>query len=93
MEGWGCLAAGIKKMDKQALALYKNNPKKARKLLTSYCETQANQVVKDWWEFAWILIARYDDGYINAPEKMVQEVGYPKNWYDKSNWSKGPTKY
>ena len=84
---------GIKHMDKKALALYKKNPKKARQLITSYCKTQANQVVKSWWDFAWTLVARYDDGYINAPGKMAQEVGYPKNWYKKSEWPNGPTAY
>ena len=84
---------GIKKMDEQALALYKKDPEKAQQLLTTYCETQANQVVKDWWEFAWILVARYDDGYVNAPGKMAQEVGYPEDWYDKSEWPNGPTSY
>jgi dipeptidase len=83
----------IKKMDKEALALYRLDPEKAQQLITNYCETQANQVVKDWWVFAWTLVARYDDGYINAPEKMAQEVGYPKDWYDKSGWINGPTTY
>jgi hypothetical protein len=50
-------------------------------------------IVKDWWKFAWILVARYDDGYVNAPGKMAQEVGYPKGWYDKSEWHNGPTTY
>jgi dipeptidase len=84
---------GIKKMDEQALALYKQDPEKARQLLTDYCETQANQVVKDWWDFAWLLVARYDDGYVNAPGKMAQEVGYPREWYDKAEWKDGPTSY
>jgi len=84
---------GIKKMDAQALILYKKDPAKARDLLTTYCETQASQVVKDWWEFAWTLVARYDDGYVNAPGKMAQEVGYPKDWYQKSKWPTGPTTY
>ncbi len=83
----------IRKMDEKALALYKEDPIKAQQLLTTYCETMANRVVKAWWEFAWVLVARYDDGYINAPEKMAQEVGYPDDWYDKSNWQEGPTKY
>jgi dipeptidase len=84
---------GIKIMDAQALTLYKKDPAKARDLLTEYCETQANQVVKDWWEFAWTLVARYDDGYVNAPGKMAQETGYPKDWYPKSKWPHGPTVY
>jgi dipeptidase len=84
---------GIKKMDEQALALYKQDPKKAQQLLTTYCKTLANQVVKDWWKFAWTLVARYDDGYVNAPGKMAQEVGYPKDWYGQSEWPNGPTTY
>ncbi len=85
--------ASIEKMDKQALALYKQDPAKVPPLLTEYCETQANQVVGEWWKLAWGLVARYDDGYVNAPEKMAQEVGYPKEWYGKSEWPNGPTSY
>lgn len=83
----------IKQMDEQALALYKQDPAKAIQLLTTFCLNQADQVVKYWWELAWQLVARYDDGYINEPEKMAQEIGYPKAWYDKSEWIDGPTTY
>jgi dipeptidase len=83
----------INETDKQALALYKQDPDKARELLTAFCENQANQVVQDWWDFAWLLVARYDDGYVNAPGKMAREVGYPDEWYDKSEWKDGPTSY
>jgi len=83
----------IKNMDEQALALYKQDPAKAIQLLTTFCRNQADQVVKYWWELAWQLVARYNDGYINEPEKMAQEIGYPKAWYDKSEWINGPTTY
>jgi len=83
----------IKKTDEQALALYQKDPARVRQLLTTCCATQANHVVRDWWELAWTLVARYDDGYVNAPGKMVQEVGYPKDWCDKSEWPSGPTTY
>ncbi len=42
---------------------------------------------------AWKLVAKYSDGYVNEPGKMAQEVGYTKEWYDKSEWKNGPTKY
>jgi dipeptidase len=84
---------GLKQTDFQAFGLYKKEPDKVRPLLTEYCETQANEVVKKWWELAWTLVARYDDGYVNAPGKMAQEVGYPEEWYSKSNWPYGPTSY
>ena len=83
----------VKKMDKQALEVYKKNPAKARDLLTEFSKNQAGQVVKSWWDFAWLLVARYDDGYVNAPGKMAQEVGYPDEWYKKSKWPDGPTTY
>jgi dipeptidase len=84
---------GIKKMDEEARALYKEEPEKVHQLLTRYCETQANQVVKSWWNLAWNLVASYADGYVNAPEKMAQEVGYPEAWYGQSEWPNGPTTY
>lgn len=83
----------IRKMDQEALSLHKKDPAKARELLTTFCETQANQVVEDWWKLAWILVARYDDGYVNMPGKMAQEVGYPEDWYPKTDWSNGPKTY
>lgn len=84
---------GIKEMDEKILEVYQQDPRKAREMLTSYCKEQANQVIEDWWDFAWTLVARYDDGYVNAPGKMAQEVGYPEEWYEKSNWPQGPTSY
>ena len=87
------LIESIKEIDKQALALYKEDPQKAQELLTTYCKTQANQVVEEWWNLAWNLVARYDDGYVNAPEEMAQEVGYPEYWYGKAEWPNGPTSY
>ncbi len=87
------LVDGIQRMDEQAAAIYKENPEKARSLLTTYCETQADQIVKDWWSFAGLLIAKYSDGYVNEPGKMAQEVGYPKEWYDLCEWTNGPTSY
>jgi hypothetical protein len=87
------LFESIKEMDKKALALYKQYPEKVPPLLTEYCETQANQVVAGWWKLAWDLVARYDDGYVNAPGKMAQEVGYPKDWYEKTEWKNGPKSY
>ena len=83
----------LKVMDEEALKVYKEDPVKARKMLTKYSKTQANKIVKEWWELAWKLVAKYSDGYVNEPGKMAQEVGYPKEWYKRSEWKNGPTKY
>ncbi|MEA3456895.1 MAG: C69 family dipeptidase, partial [Campylobacterota bacterium] len=49
----------LKAMDEEALKVYKKDPKKAREMLTEYSKTQANRVVKEWWELAWKLVAKY----------------------------------
>jgi hypothetical protein len=84
---------GMARLDQEALSLYAQDPERARQLLTTYCRTQAHQVVDTWWDLAWYLVARYDDGYVSAPENMAHEVGYPRDWYDKSEWPDGPTSY
>jgi len=83
----------IKKMDEMALKAYKKDPVKARQMLTEYSKIQANRIVKDWWKLAWKLVAKYSDGYVNEPGKMAQEVGYPEEWYRRSEWKNGPIKY
>jgi dipeptidase len=83
----------IKAMDAKALDLYNQDSQKARELLTTFCENQANQVVRDWWNFAWLLVARYADGFVSSPGDMAKPVGYPKDWYMKTNWPQGPTSY
>ena len=83
----------IKAMDEKALDLYNQDSQKARELLSTFCENQANQVVRDWWNFAWLMVARYADGFVSSPEDMAKPVGYPKDWYMKTNWPDGPTGY
>ncbi len=53
----------------------------------------AEPVVERWWSLADILIARYDDSYVNSPDDMVVEVGYPQWWLDKAGYSGGPVGY
>jgi dipeptidase len=76
-----------------ALQLYKKDPALARKFLTDYCSDNAARVVKEWWALADMLIVKYDDGYISTPEKIAQEVGYPKWWRYKVGWQRGPISY
>jgi len=83
----------VKEMDKKALEIYKKDPKKAKEMLTKFSKEEANYVAKEWWKLAWRLVAKYSDGYVNEPNNMAQEVGYPKEWYEKSRWKDGPTSY
>ncbi len=80
-------------MDMKAAELYKSDPEKAIEMITEYCEKQANETVREWWSFAWLLVAKYADGYVNTPGAMAKEVGYPDDWYQKSSWPQGPVSY
>ena len=61
-----------------ALELYKKDPALAVKYLTNYSNDAANRVVDRWWKLADELVAKYDDGYVNA----LDSVGYPTWWLD-----------
>jgi len=54
---------------------------------------QAKQAVEDWWKFSERLIAEYSDGYVNTPDHMARQVGYPKEWLERTTWPKGPISY
>jgi len=84
---------GTKEVEKHALKTYKNDPVQAKKMLSEFSRNNAMNVYRTWWELAWKLVAKYSDGYVNEPGKMAQEVGYPKAWYEKSEWKNGPIRY
>jgi dipeptidase len=84
---------GTKKIEKEAIKIYKTDPKKAKKILGEFSQESAINTYRTWWELAWRLVAKYSDGYVNEPDKMAQEVGYPDDWYEHSEWKNGPTHY
>jgi len=61
--------------------------------ITGFCDANADSVVNAWWDFADLMIVKYDDGYINTPGHMAHEVGYPEEWLNESGWLQGPTSY
>lgn len=61
--------------------------------ITDFCGSNADSVVAEWWDFADLMIVKYDDGYINSPGHMAHEVGYPQPWLDESGWQHGPVSY
>lgn len=51
------------KLEEEALALYKKDPKKAKALLTKYCLDQADQAVAAYWKLADKLWLRYSGNF------------------------------
>jgi dipeptidase len=62
-------------------------------LLTSWCASNADSVSTVWWGLSETFIVRYDDGYVNSPEHMAHEVGYPHRWLVTTEWVDGPILY
>lgn len=81
-------------IERKAADLYKKSPGAVRNLLTKYCHDNAEKYVPLWWELGKTLIMKYADGYINEPpDKMAQEVDYPKWWKKSAHFENGPKTY
>lgn len=70
----------------------------SRDELTALCNTNADAVVKVWWELADRLIAKYSDGYINPKPSRPQNtmaigIGYSSDWLRLTNYKNGPISY
>lgn len=68
-------------VENAALMLYEQDPELAITFLTDYSNSAVNRVVDAWWDFADMLIAKYNDGYIwqktkGYPEWWLKAVGY-----------------
>jgi len=62
-------------------------------VLAAWCASNADSVVSLWWGLSESLITKYDDGYVNSPEHMAHEVGYPHRWLVTTEWVEGPVRY
>lgn len=74
-------------IEAKAVELYKKDPQQAKKYLTEYSNTSLQKVVDDWWALGELLIAKYNDGYLNLPE-TAKSVGYPQEWLDATTFGK-----
>ncbi|CEG40942.1 peptidase [Plasmopara halstedii] len=52
----------------------------------------AEEVVAQWWQLAWTLIAKYSDGYMTTGEAPEQQasIGYPAWWLQASEFATWP---
>lgn len=81
-------------VDQAALTLYKNgNEKLCREYLTSFCRTNAEQVISQWWKLSGNLIVKYNNGCITTEKEVMKLVGYPEWWLKTAGYYKGPISY
>jgi dipeptidase len=52
----------------------------------------AEQVVAQWWQLAWTLVAKYSDGYMTTGEAsdQMKSIGYPAQWLQASEFATWP---
>jgi dipeptidase len=60
--------------------------------LTSYCKSNTEYIMSQWWDLFHFISSKYCDGCINIP-KAGQKIGYPQWWKDSVGYKKGPTSY
>jgi len=80
-------------IDKEALALYNEDPMAAREFLTGYSDAMGNYVVDTWRNLGQYLLVKYHDGNIKKEKDgtfernewgipvMPAQPGYPEWWY------------
>jgi hypothetical protein len=66
-------------VERVAVELWQTDPELARRFLTDFSVSHAEQVVSRWRELFEQLVTRYNDGYV-AEEGTDPERGYPAPW-------------
>jgi dipeptidase len=70
----------VKKVDEKAMALYKENPKKARAYVTNFSVDAGNHTVAEWKKLGQYLLVKYMDGNVKREKNgqfLRNEHGYP----------------
>jgi len=81
-------------IEKTALDLIKNKKMtEAKQMLTKYCDTNAQNILKDWWKLSEYLYITYNDGYLNTSAGIAKSVFYPAWWLKKVGYEQGPLTY
>jgi dipeptidase len=87
--------AEVKDIDQKALDILKENPDKARNILTDYSVNAGNKTFKEWKELSHYLLVKYIDGNIKKEKDghfikngytqaaSPSQPGYPESWKKK----------
>ena len=69
----------------KAVDYYKSGKKeKLRDFLTEYSLKQSSEILNKWTDLAYLLISKYNDGFIKEDGKPYgKQVGYPDEWNKK----------
>lgn len=65
------------KIETEATELFNKNPSESVSYLTQYTNDAMNNVETGWWEFAWHLVGKYNDGMSINEDGSSTTLGYP----------------
>ena len=68
-----------KEFETKAAELYARDPKKGLEMITDHVNGNMKSVHSDWWNLAWKLVGKYNDGY-RITDKGFDALGYPTEW-------------
>lgn len=71
-----------KRIEEEAAGLYEKNPADAITYLTKYTNDAMNTVEEGWWDFAWHLVGKYNDGMMIGEDGSSTTPGYPKEYLE-----------
>jgi len=72
------MAARIPEIDKEAAARYQKSPVDAAGYLTGICLSNADEVVKAWWNLGDKLLVKYNHGGLYNVDKRTRDSGKPE---------------
>jgi len=73
----------IPDIDRKALELYKKNPRKATEFLTAFSMSNAEAVVRAWWQLGDELLVKFNHlSYYNSERRTVErrKMDFPEAW-------------
>ena len=78
------------RLEDELAGLAAADPRRAASRRNQRLNAHAEAVRADWTNLFEHLVAKYAQGFVSAPGKMAQPVGYPQEWLDRTNYADGP---
>lgn len=75
------------KVEAEAADLHSKNPSESISYLTKYTNDAMNTVEKGWWEFAWQLVGKYNDGMSINEDGSSTTLGYPTAYLESVDYA------
>ena len=70
----------ISEQEQISQRMHNKNLEDKDKILQDYVNDRAELILKKWNELGYLLIAKYNDGYIKSEGEQMQSPGYPEEW-------------